>query len=204
LDLALRIPQILSLKPSFLQLQTWNDAGESNYIGNIWPDAISGSPCHAYTDGFDHSGWQKLITPFISAFKGGATSITSVLPLNGAKAAGVFWYRTILTTATCASDSMGKPSGWSNAEDVVNVAIMLSSAAVGYKINVYSGGTLIATRTGVKGLNSLSIGGLRVGAVKVEVIPKTGSAAVVSGTSTMNVAADAAVCNYNYQVVALQ
>lgn len=204
LTLADRIPQVLSLQPDFLQIQTWNDAGESSYIGNIWPETIFGAACHAYTDNFDHSGWQALLTPFITAYKAGAKEISAVIPLNGARAVGAFWYRTILTTATCASDPMGKPCNWSSAEDVVNVAVLLSSAAVGAKIDVYSGGVLIGSRTGVKGLNAWSIAGLKTGSVSVEVMPKAGSSALVSGIGSMKVAADAAVCNYNYQVVALK
>lgn len=204
LTLAQRIPQALSLQPHFLQIQTWNDAGESSYIGNIWPDAIVGSACHAYTDNFDHSGWQVLLTPFIAAYKAGARDTSAVVPLNGAKAAGVFWYRTILTTATCASDPIGKPSNWSSAEDVVNVAVLLSSTAVGAKVNVYSGGVLIGSRTGTKGLNAWSIPCLKIGSVSVEVMLNDGSAALVSGNGKMSVAADAAVCNYNYQVMALK
>ena len=203
LTLAERIPQVLSLQPDFAQIQTWNDAGESSYIGNVWPDTI-GAECAAYTDNFDHSGWQALLTPFISAYKAGAKTSSDIIPLNGANATGVFWYRSILTTATCASDPLGKPSNWSNAEDAVNVAVLLSGAAVGAKVNVYSGGVLIGSRVGVEGLNAWSIPGLNTGAVKVEVLPKTGSTALISGTGSMDVAADAAICNYNYQVMALK
>ena len=198
-----RIPQVLSLQPDFLQIQTWNDAGESSYIGNVWPDTI-GANAAAYTDGFDHSGWQALITPFISAYKAGAKDAAEVVPLHGADAAGVFWYRSILTSAPCASDPLGKPSNWENAEDVVNVAVLLSAAASGAKINVYSGGAVIGSHIGVTGLNSWSIAGLRTGAVRVEVLPTTGSKPLISGTGGKDVAADAAICNYNYQVQALQ
>ena len=109
-----------------------------------------------------------------------------------------------MTTATCASDPIGKPSNWWNAEDVVNVAVLLSPAAVGAKISVYSGGAMIGSRRGVKGLNAWSIPGLRTGAVSVEVKSKDGSTILVKATGKMNVAADAAVCNYNYQVMALK
>jgi glucan endo-1,3-alpha-glucosidase len=203
LTLAQRIPQVLSLQPDFLEIQTWNDGGESSYIGNVWPETI-GAACLAYTDNFDHSGWQALLTPFIIAYKTGAEDVSAVVPLNGAEAAGVFWYRSILTTATCASDPIGKPNNWSSAEDVVNVAVLLSPTAVDAKINVYSGGTLIGSRTGVKGLNAWSISGLRVGSVSVVVMPETGSTPLLSGIGSLNVAADAAVCNYNYQVMALK
>jgi glucan endo-1,3-alpha-glucosidase len=203
LTLAERIPQVLSVQPHFLQIQTWNDAGESSYIGNVWPETI-GAECAAYTDNFDHSGWQALITPFISAYKAGAREIGAVVPLNGAKATGVFWYRSILTTATCAGDPLGKPRNWSNAEDVVNVAVLLAEAAVGAKITVYSGGMMIGSRAGIEGLNAWSISGLKTGAVKVEVMPKSGSTALISGTGSIEVVADAAMCNYNYQVMSLK
>ena len=203
LALAERIPQVLSLQPDFLQIQTWNDAGESSYIGNVWPDTI-GANCAAYTDNFDHTGWQALIAPFIAAYKSGAKEVDEILPLNGTAATGVFWYRSILTSAPCTSDPLGKPSNWENAEDVVNVAVLLSAAAVGAKINVYSGGTLIGSETGVVGLNAWSIPGLQTGSVSVEVTLRTGSTALISGTGSMDVAADAAICNYNYQVMALK
>jgi glucan endo-1,3-alpha-glucosidase len=56
LNIAQRIPQIMSLKPDFVEFLTWNDGGESSYIGNVWPEAIQGSNVHGYIDNFDHSG----------------------------------------------------------------------------------------------------------------------------------------------------
>jgi glucan endo-1,3-alpha-glucosidase len=191
------------VKPDFVEFLTWNDGCESSYIGNVWPDAITGSPAHTYIDNFDHSGWGQLIAPFITAYKAGKSNVADIVPPNGAEAAGVFWHRTILTTATCASDPIGKPGGWNNAEDVVNVAVILSGAAAGSTVNVYSGGSRVGSMIGVKGLNAWSVSGLKVGAVKVEVLPKSGGSTLLSKTGKTNVAADAAVCNYNYQVVGL-
>jgi glucan endo-1,3-alpha-glucosidase len=203
LTLAERIPQVLDLQPDFLEILTWNDAGESSYIGNVWPETIFAS-CAAYTDNFNHTGWQAILTPFISAYKNGAINVADVVPLDGALAAGVFWYRSILTTATCAGDPLGKPSGWSNAEDVVNVAVLLSARAAGARIHVYSGGALIGSRTGREGLNAWKIPGLTTGSVQVEVTEVYGSTVLLSGAGSMNVTADAAICNYNYQVTALE
>jgi glucan endo-1,3-alpha-glucosidase len=107
-----------------------------------------------------------------------------------------------LTNATCASDPLGKPSGWNNAEDMVNVAVLLSSDAADSKINIYSGGSLIGSMFGVTGLNGWSVPGLTLGEVKVEVLSKAGSP-LLSTSGSMNVAADVAICNYNYQVVGL-
>jgi glucan endo-1,3-alpha-glucosidase len=173
-------------------------------IGNVWPEAIQGSPAHGYIDNFDHSGWGIIVGPFIKAYKAGSSNIADIVPSNAAKASGVFWHRTILTTASCPSDPVGKPSGWQNAEDVVNVAILLSADAIGSTINVYSGGSQIGSMIGVIGLNAWSVAGLTVGAVKVEVLPLGGETPLLSTSGTRDVAADAAICNYNYQVVGLQ
>jgi len=180
-------------------LLQWNDGGESTYIGNVWASAI-GQEVKRYTDGFDHKAWgTELIAPFIKAYHTGATQVSEIMPANDKKASGVVWYRSILTSATCASDPLGKPDGWSNAEDVVNVALILADD--GAKVNVYSGDSLISSKTGVKGLNSWSVPGLKTGTVKVEVVSNGVSLSTSGG---QKVTADAAVCNYNYQVVALK
>jgi glucan endo-1,3-alpha-glucosidase len=203
LNLPQRMPQVLSIAPTFLEYQTWNDGPESHYIGNVWDFAIEGSPSHAYIDGFDHTGYQNIVKPFISAFKAGKTSVSDVMPLNGQQVVGTFWYRTILTSATCASDALGKPDGWQNAEDVVNVAVILAAGAAGATVNVYSGGTRIGSGAGKAGLNSWEFKGMKTGEVKVEVLAAGSGNTMVSKTGGKQVAADAAVCNYNYFVVGL-
>jgi glucan endo-1,3-alpha-glucosidase len=112
-----------------------------------------------------------------------------------------FRYRTILSTFNCASDTLGKPAGSENAEDVVNVAVLLSKAGVGATISVSSGDSVIGSFVGVEGLNAWSVAGLSVGAVSVKV--ESGGATVLSANGQQNVVADAALCNYNYQVAAL-
>jgi hypothetical protein len=42
-NLEYRFGQVLSLQPDFVEIQTWNDAGESHYMGNSWPEPIAGS-----------------------------------------------------------------------------------------------------------------------------------------------------------------
>lgn len=206
LTLAQRIPQILAMQPDFVQIQTWNDAGESNYIGNIWPDGIEGSPVHAYVDGFDHSGWQILLRAFIAAYKSGGRTAADVVPASSSSnktAEGVFWYRPILASAACASDPLGRPRGAENAEDALLVAVMLAAPAVGAAVNVYSGGEQIASHEGVLGLNSWMVYGLRLGEQKVEVVGGDGTV-LLSATGDHDVQPDATVCNFNYVVVGLQ
>ncbi|KZF21197.1 glycoside hydrolase family 71 protein, partial [Xylona heveae TC161] len=203
LALAERMPQILADGPDFVEILTWNDSGESHYIGNAWPEAIAGTPIPAYTDGYDHSGWQHLIPPFIQAVKCGVTDTSDMLPLNGLAVTGAFWYRPLLGSATCPDDSLGKPSGWQNTEDSVLVALF--SAEAGNTVNVYSNGALIGSYKTVQGLNKWDVGGIRVGtAPKVTVLSADGNNTLTTQSGSVAVQADTnGTCNFNYQVLGL-
>ncbi|KAH8834210.1 glycoside hydrolase [Flagelloscypha sp. PMI_526] len=200
LNLALRMQQALQLQPDFLELLTWNDAGESHYFGTIWPESIACcSNIQAYSNGYDHTAWQHVQAPFISAYKRGATSISSITPFGAF--AGAFWYHTILKSASCSSDPIGRPSGADNAQDALNVAVLLPSTTSGVTIRVTSGGTVIANYTGVAGLNAFFVTGIKTGSQMVQLIASNGTI-MGAGSSTVNVAADTSgVCNFNYQVV---
>lgn len=194
----MRMEQILKLQPQFVEFLTWNDAGESHYIGNIFPGAIAGlDDIHAYTDGFDHKGWQQVITPFIKAFKQGATDISQILP-PGSTPVGSLWYRTQLSTTSC-NDGSFQNRG--QAQDALNFAVLLPSS--GYTIKVYSNNILLETISGNTGLNFKMVLGLKFGEnQRIEVL--NGSNQVVAGaTGTKAVQAQSSGCNWNYEVVGL-
>lgn len=120
-NLQFRLGQVLELQPDMIELQTWNDAGESHYMGNIWSEAMSRDIIPAYTDGYNHTGYWEILPSFIQAWKRGDTTTKNMVPTNGATAQGVFWHHTLLTTADCSSDTIGKPAGIENANNVVTV-----------------------------------------------------------------------------------
>lgn len=190
---------MLELQPDFVEIITWNDSGESHYIGNCWPEAISGAPAiQAYSNGFDHTAWQDVLAPFISAYKNGATSISQVTPFGAF--AGAFWYRTILQSASCASDPLGRPQGADNAQDLINIAVLLPANTSGVTIRVSSGGNVVATLPTKPGLNEAAVS-IKTGAQKVELVASNGQV-LGAGSSTQDVEADSSgVCNFNYQVV---
>ncbi|KAH7032195.1 glycoside hydrolase [Macrophomina phaseolina] len=201
LTLPNRMKQILELSPEFVMLLTWNDAGESHYIGNVWQESISTSEAtKKYVDDFDHSAWQDVISPFISAYKNDAKDETEILPLNNGNFTGAMWYRPLLKDASCSGDYLGKPIGWENAQDTVNFAIVLPAETSGVKINVYSGDTLLKSFDGKAGMNAQAVQGMRAGAQKVEVVGADGNV-IGAGLSKVDVAADADFCNFNYHVV---
>jgi len=121
-NLEYRFDQVLSLQPDFIELITWNDAGESHYMGNSWPEPIAGSVIPGYTDGYDHTGYWQILGAFIQAYKAGVTTTGSMYPVNGKKAQGTFWHHTLLVGGDCSADGLGKPQGISAAEDKVTVS----------------------------------------------------------------------------------
>lgn len=62
---------------------------------------------------------------------------------------------------------------------------------------------MIGSMIGGRGLSSWSIAGLKTGTVKVEVIQRRGGSKLLSASGRMDVAADAAICNFNEYVVGL-
>jgi glucan endo-1,3-alpha-glucosidase len=198
-----RLEQVLQLQPDFVEVITWNDAGESHYVGNIWPEQTACcTDIQAYADGFDHSGWQQVLKPFIAAYKSGATDASSISPIsNGAE--GAIWYRTLLTSASCSSSI----TNYQQAMDAINFAIILPASFSGYSINVYSDGNLLQTVAAKAGLNGGSIPGVQAGSAstqKIEVTDSSGTV-VASAVGTKDVLSESAndTCNWNYEVVGI-
>ena len=213
-NLPQRMTEILSLgkptnpgtvAPDFVEVITWNDAGESHYIGNIWDESVaSWEYLFGNSTSWSHAGWQPIISSFIAAFKGGKDA-SGMLPPQGSPGVGAMWYRTILKSATCSSDPLGKPQGWEGAQDAVNWAVVLAPGSSGVTVRVTSGGKVIQTVSGLgAGLQYSSAPGMIQGEQVVQVLDASGSL-VLSAHSTIDVLPEAnGICNYNYQVSPLQ
>lgn len=67
-----RWQHLLQLKPDLIEIVTWNDWGESSYVG---PADTSGLSPASYWDTLDHAGFLKMSSIFIKAFKAGQTSV---------------------------------------------------------------------------------------------------------------------------------
>lgn len=96
---------LLQTQPDFIQIVTWNDWGESHYIGTIDTnsnDLPAGSPAYVY--GFTHEPFQDILPAFISAYKGGRTTpdITEDIV--------IYWHRANFVTGANCSDGLGPPT----------------------------------------------------------------------------------------------
>lgn len=62
-----RWEQIIELQPDLVEVLTWNDFGESHYMGPIHE---SGIPEGAdYVPGMSHDGWRTMLPHYIDAYK---------------------------------------------------------------------------------------------------------------------------------------
>jgi hypothetical protein len=145
--------EILSLGPQFVEIVTWNDYGESHYIGPLsskhyddgsskWANDMLVFPKNHINKLMmcrPHDGWLDLAVPYIAAYKAGATSVNSYITSDRI----VYWYRQNLRDLNCdATDTcmvqanngsgnyfIGKPNGYQDMADSVFVVTLLTAPA---------------------------------------------------------------------------
>ncbi|KAH8928031.1 glycoside hydrolase family 71 protein [Atractiella rhizophila] len=175
-----RWEQVLSVQPQFVEVLTWNDFGESHYIGPLHPEkpevyAPNGQDNGAkkWVTGMDHTAWQDVMVPYINAFKAGSTT-----PSVSSDEL-VYYYRTSPKDASC-SDPVPKPTGYQYDGDLIFVTalltspgtVIITSGSTSTSINVAAG---IHTVSAPMGIGVQSFGLTRNGAT------------VLSGTSPKQV-----------------
>ncbi|KAK2465337.1 hypothetical protein APHAL10511_002691 [Amanita phalloides] len=98
----------------FVELISWNDYGESHYVGPI-KGAQPNS--QAWTNGFDHTAWLNITKYYSAAFKSG-----SYPPIEADQI--YMWARPHPANASASDDPVGPPSNGDLFQDVVWVAVM--------------------------------------------------------------------------------
>ena len=118
-----RWEQIISMRESvkMTEILTWNDYGESSYIGPVEGALPAGSD--VWVDGFDHDGINVLTKYYATAFKTGSYPAIT-------KDTIVMWSRPHPHDATASDDSVGKPTGWDSTEDYLYAVILSQADAI--------------------------------------------------------------------------
>ena len=128
--------ELLKLKPDYIEVISWNDFGESHYIGpaDTTPESELMLPDRAdYYGNLDHSAFLKMSTIFINTFKSGATKVTVT-----ADEEDVFFFYRPQPVANIPSDDAYPDNAWplpenaSSIEDNVYVVPFLSEPATIY------------------------------------------------------------------------
>ncbi|ORY25953.1 glycosyl hydrolase family 71-domain-containing protein [Naematelia encephala] len=184
-----RWEQILSLgdQLKFIEIVTWNDYGESHYIGPYnTPHTDDGSS--KWAEGFDHTPVLDFAQPYIAAFKAGASE-----PIIDQEVA-LYYHRPHLKSAECDStDNCGsKPTGWDYVEDAVFVATMTKS---GGSVTITSGSNAPVQQTVKAGVDMVSVP-MVPGQVSVQFTTTSGG----SGSATSNITVSTECWNgiYNF------
>ncbi|QQK40795.1 Glycoside hydrolase, family 71 [Penicillium digitatum] len=192
--------EILALKPRFIEIVTWNDYGESHYIGPLnSPHTDDGAS--KWVNDMPHDGWLDISKPYIAAFKAGESSPNHHISSDEL----VYWYRPAPRGVNCDSTDtcmvpanngsgnyfMGRPDGWQSMADSVFVVSLLTSPA---KVQVNSGGT-IYNYDAPAGASAKEVP-MGVGAQSFAVI--RGGKSILSGTSLKEII-NGCVCGlYNF------
>ncbi|KAI0192685.1 glycoside hydrolase family 71 protein, partial [Xylaria flabelliformis] len=180
----LRWEQMLSLKPSLVEIVTWNDFGESHYISGSEPHH-SDDGSSAWATGYPHDGFRTLWAPYIAAYKSGAAKPTVKSDQL------VYWYRTTPKNTVCTGDTLGVPNGVNLLADVVFVATMLTSPA---QLTVTSGGNAPVTVTVPAGIQTTNF---TMGIGNQSFSVSRNGAKLFSGTSAKAIANSCVKYNYN-------
>ncbi|KAI9894829.1 MAG: hypothetical protein M1814_000049 [Vezdaea aestivalis] len=146
--------QAIALQPAFVQIITWNDYGESHYIGPIRPSGIV-SGAQKYINDMPHERFLDSLPYYIAAYKNGGQ-----FPAVGTEAI-TFWYR-LSPAAACSTDGTSGNAPWQPQTDVRNVVqdkifitVLLKSAA---QVTVQIGTNAKTTQTfNTGGLQHFSI-----------------------------------------------
>ncbi|KAL1677782.1 glycoside hydrolase family 71 protein [Schizophyllum commune] len=134
-----RWENLIASRDSFdiVQLLTWNDYGESHYLG---PIKGAQPKSNAWVDGFDHTAWLDMTRYYATAFKTGAFPAIEKDRL-------IMWARPHPARAQ-AADPVGPPTNFELTEDAVWAVAMTSGPATvtlnGQSFDVPAGLTRLA------------------------------------------------------------
>ncbi|KAJ7713164.1 glycoside hydrolase family 71 protein [Mycena metata] len=105
---------------AMVQGMTWNDWGESHYLGPLIQDEKE-PESQAWVDGFDHTGWLDLFAYYAHAFK------TGDYPAIGRDR--IFLWSRLYPSNVNANDSLGRPANWQWTRDFLWAVVLLTDSA---------------------------------------------------------------------------
>ncbi|WVQ85464.1 hypothetical protein IAT38_007629 [Cryptococcus sp. DSM 104549] len=183
-----RWEQLIAMRETvkMTEILTWNDFGESSYIGPIAGALPSGS--EAFVNGFTHTGLLELTNYYATAFKTGSYPTISDDQI-------FMWARPHSHDATASSDSIGKPTGWSYTEDYLYAVVLTTEAAT---VTLTSGSNT-ETFSVSAGLTKLKVA-LSAGSISGSIARSGSTVASYDAGSAFSYTTSPSTYNYNYFV----
>ncbi|KAM0517042.1 hypothetical protein ACHAPE_005154 [Trichoderma viride] len=170
-----------------VEIVTWNDYGESHYVGPLSSEHSDDGSSHWAND-MPHDGWLDLSKPYIAAYKNGDTNVANYITQDQV----IYWYRRNLNSLNCDStDSLGRPDGYQTLTDTVYVVTLLKTAG---SITIKSGSNSQTFNAGA-GANIFTVSA--AAGQQIFTLTRNG-ANVLSGTSLMDITNTCACGLYNF------
>lgn len=200
-----RWQQAIALSPPLIEIVTWNDYGESHYIGPIIDAGVpsgSNTNAHAYVDGMSHEHWLDSLPYYIAAYKG-----ETLVPTKDDVS---MWYRLTPAAAGSTNGVTGNncPSpinkyGYQTcvdpnaiAQDKIFVNAIVTSLPATVVVTI-GGTTAVAQDATVVGINHFSVDFAgRVGRVVVSIVRGGGTVVDAVGEAILS-SPPGGVTNYN-------
>ncbi|BFZ57142.1 Glucan endo-1,3-alpha-glucosidase agn1 [Savitreella phatthalungensis] len=182
-----RWEQLVQMQPDFVEIITWNDYGESSYIGPITGATPYDSTINSaqWVNGHDHTAWLDLTAYYIQAYKQGALFTPSSNKL-------FMWYRTQSKNAAASADPYGQPTNSNFASDNIYLTVLLTSPAT---VTVSQGGQT-QTFAGQAGVNKFQFVGFTAGAAPSVTVTRNG-ATILSQSGPRSIDSNPTLYNYN-------
>ncbi|KAK3948011.1 glycoside hydrolase [Pseudoneurospora amorphoporcata] len=139
-----RWQQVIDFQPDVVEILTWNDYGESHYIGPVREKALglfqSGNAPINYAENMPHDGWRKLLPYYIQQYKQGSkgqptktsTTIVTMVPTATSITTIV---RTLTTIVTAPASSKTSVPFRAKVVAQKNVAVKEEAVVAYYRIN---------------------------------------------------------------------
>ncbi|KZP01429.1 glycoside hydrolase family 71 protein [Calocera viscosa TUFC12733] len=171
-----------------VEITTWNDYGESSYVGPLNGAEPTGT---TWTDGFDHTPLLDVASYYISAFKTGNTPDIT-------QDAIYLWARPHLKDAS-APDPIGQPSFADTTDDLIYALVFATSAA---SVQVCAGSNC-QTFSATPGVNQFSIS-MNPGSGMSATMTRNGGTVVSVDGGSFTVEASPQLYNFNIAVLGLE
>ncbi|ODN83711.1 hypothetical protein L202_01805 [Cryptococcus amylolentus CBS 6039] len=184
--LARRFEQIISQRVSIdlIELISWNDYGESHYLGPIRTDQPNSQ---GWTDGMPHTAWLTVVSYYASAFKTGSYSAGSDQL--------VLWSRPHPKAATPSAATNSRPTNWNYTDDNLYVWVALKSAAT---VSITSGSNTVSWSLAA-GVSKLSVAS-SAGTIGASIVRSGSTIKSYSSSGSFNYTTTPTDYNYNYFV----
>ncbi|OWZ54809.1 glucan endo-1,3-alpha-glucosidase agn1 [Cryptococcus neoformans c45] len=183
-----RWEQLIAMRESvkMTEILTWNDYGESSYIGPIQGALPAGS--ETFVDGFTHTGLYSLTNYYATAFKTGAYPMITEDEI-------IMWARPHPHDATASSDPIGRPTGWSYTDDYLYAVVLTTGSAT----VTLTSGSITETFSVSAGLTKLKVS-LSEGSISGSISRSGRTVASYNAGSAFTYTTSPITYNFNYFV----